>query len=125
MNEASRKYEGMFIIDVSTRGEAAVKEAIDKIQALLKGVGAVVHNLQKLETRAFARPRPKLQSGYYLSVVFSAPPKAVAELDAKLHLESGIWRWQFVRYEEPPKTPVRRQKTEAGEPAGTGRAAKG
>ncbi|MCS7047870.1 MAG: 30S ribosomal protein S6 [Verrucomicrobiae bacterium] len=125
MNEANRKYEGMFILDVSTRGEAAVKEGIEKIQALLKSVGAVVHNLQKLETRPFARPRPKLQSGYYVSVVFSAPPKAIGELDAKLHLESGIWRWQFVHYEESPKAPARREKTEPAEAGSGGRGAKG
>lgn len=119
-----RKYEGMFIIDVSSRGEAAVKEGVDKIQALLKGVGAVVHNLQKLETRAFARPRPKLQSGYYISVVFSAPPQAVKEMDARLHLDSGIWRWQFVKYEEPPKLPARRERTETAEATGS-RAGKG
>ncbi len=119
MNQVNRKYEGLFILDGTSR-EDAVKEALDKVQAAIKAAGGAIQNVQKMETRPFARPSAKHQSGYYVNITFSAPPKAIAELDAKFHLETGLLRWQFTQFVEEPDRPTRKRKlSEDKEPVGT------
>jgi ribosomal protein S6 len=54
-----------------------------------------VDKVQRMGARPFARDTRKRTSGFYVNFIFDAPPKAVAELDAKLHLETEVFRWQF------------------------------
>jgi len=115
----SNKYEGMFIFDPTTK-EEAVKEITDRVQALIKAAGGVVQTVQKMDQRAFARTTNKRSSGYYVNFIFTAPPKAIAELDAKFHLETGLMRWQITRFQEV-SLPVRtRRESDDREPMGAG-----
>ena len=106
------KYEGLIILDASTK-EDGVKAAIDKVQDAIKATGGKVLNVQKPEQRAFARTNPKRQAGYYVNISFDAPSHAVAEMDAKFHLEGGLLRWQFYRRPAPSKHPKRERKASA------------
>lgn len=103
------KYEGLIIVDASAK-EDALKAAIDKVQDAIKATGGKVLNVQKMDQRAFARPNPKRQAGYYVNIIFDAPSNAVADMDAKFHLEGGLVRWQFTRRPEPSKYPKRKRK---------------
>ena len=70
-------------------------------------------------SRPFSRPNSKHQSGYYVNITFSAPPKAIAEMDAKFHLETGLLRWQFTSFVEEPDRPTRNRKvSEEKQPVG-------
>ena len=106
------KYEGLFILEPTVK-EEALKLAIDKIQDAIKNVGGRVSNVQKLDQRAFARSTSKRQSGYYVNFLFEAPQKAIAELNAKFGLETGLVRWQFTLH-VVEELPVRR-RTESQE----------
>jgi small subunit ribosomal protein S6 len=105
------KYEGLFILEPSAR-EEVLKQSLDRIQELIKQAGGKVDKLQKLDQRPFARNSGKRTSGYYVNYLFDAPANATAELDAKLHLESGIIRWQFTRFEPLEEQPPRRRRPE-------------
>ena len=110
------RYEGLFILDASAKDEV-LKQGIDKIQEAIKATGGKVHNVQRMETRPFARPNSKRQSGYYVNFVFDAPPTAIAELDSRFHLEGGVYRWQFVlRPAEEKPDKKRRKKPEEAAP---------
>jgi ribosomal protein S6 len=52
-------------------------------------------------------------AGYYVNFIFEAPPKAIAELDAKFPMEADVFRWQIT--EPMPEMPERepRMKAEA------------
>ncbi len=89
------KYEGLFILDASSK-EEAIKKTIEKIQQDIERAGGSVNTVQKMDQRPFARTSGKRMSGYYVNFVFQAPPKAIAELDAKFHLDTDIFRWQFM-----------------------------
>lgn len=105
-----RKYEGLFILDIAGR-EDSEKEIVERIQKAIEHTGGRVETVQRMGTRPFARTSRSRTSGYYVNVIFEAPPKAVAELDTKFHLETDIVRWQFT--EPVPEMPVREPRAAA------------
>lgn len=107
------KYEGLFILDAAVK-EEVLKETIDRIEKDIKQSGGRVETVQKMGQRALARVNAKRSAGFYVNIIFDAPPKAVAELDAKLHLATDVIRWQFTRWiPEPERKPRRGPKAEA------------
>ncbi len=107
------KYEGLFILDASVR-EEVLTETINRIEKDIKQAGGRMETVQKLGPRPFARTTAKRSAGFYVNYVFEAPAKAIAELDAKLHLATDVIRWQFVSFvPEPERKPRRGPAAEA------------
>jgi ribosomal protein S6 len=108
-----KKYEGLFILDIAGR-EDLEKEIVERIQKAIEHAGGRVETVQRMGSRPFARTSRTRSSGYYVNFIFQAPPTAITELDAKFHLETDIFRWQFT--EAMPEMPVRepRATAEAG-----------
>jgi small subunit ribosomal protein S6 len=102
-----KTYEGLFILDAGGKEDVS-KELMDKLQKSIEQAGGRVDKVQRLGARAFARETRKRSSGFYVNFVFDAPPKAIAELDAKLHLETEVFRWLFS--EMPPEPPPRKPR---------------
>ena len=102
-----KKYEGLFIIDTAGKEEVE-KEIIDRIQKAIEHARGHVETVQKMGSRPFARTTEKRSAGNYANVIFSAPPKAIRELDTKFHLESDVFRWQFT---EVIPEPIRKPRT--------------
>lgn len=102
-----KTYEGLFILDTGGKEEVS-KELVDKLQKSIEHAGGRVDKIQRMGARPFARDTRKRSTGFYVNFIFDAPPKAIAELDAKLHLETEVFRWQFsVSVPEPPRKPRR------------------
>jgi len=90
-----KKYEGLFILNTAGR-EEGVKEAIDQITAEITAVGGKVETTQKMDKRPFVRtPNKKVTSGFYLNVIFTAGPEAIAELRNRLSRTEEIYRVIF------------------------------
>jgi small subunit ribosomal protein S6 len=96
-----KTYEGLFILDTGGKEEVS-KELVDKLQKSIENAGGRVDKVQRLGARPFARDTRKRTSGFYVNFVFDAPSTTIAELDAKLHLETEVFRWQFTEFVEPP-----------------------
>ena len=107
-----KTYEGLFIVDTAGKDEVS-NELVNKIQKSIEHAGGRVDKVQRMGARPFARNTNKCSSGYYVNFIFDAPPKAIAELDAKLHLETEVFRWQFsvAPPEPPPRKPRRIPET--------------
>lgn len=90
-----KAYEGLFILETAGQEDAS-KELLDKIQKEIEAVGGRVDSVQKLGLRTFARGTEKRSAGFYVNYLFRAPANAIAELDAKFHLDPEIFRWQFL-----------------------------
>ena len=106
-----KTYEGLFIVDTAGKEEMS-KELVEKIQKSIEHAGGRVDKVQHMGTRPFARDTHKRTSGYYVNFIFDAPPTAVAELDAKFHLEPEVFRWEIsVAPPEPPPRKPRRIPT--------------
>ena len=101
-----KTYEGLFILDTGGKEEVS-KELVDKLQKNIENAGGRVDKVQRMGERPFARETRKHSSGFYVNFVFDAPPTAIAELNAKLHLETEVFRWEFsvAPPEPPPRKP--------------------
>jgi ribosomal protein S6 len=90
-----KKYEGLFILNTAGR-EEGVKEAIDQITAEITAVGGKVETTQKMDKRPFVRtPNKRVTSGFYLNVIFSVPPEALAGLRSRFAMVEQIYRVIF------------------------------
>jgi len=104
-----KKYEVLVILDTVGR-EDAEKDIIENIQKEIQQVGGKVETVQKMGQKPFARVTRKRSAGTYVNFIFQAPPKAIAALDAKFHLDTDLFRWQFT--EPLPEAPAREPKKE-------------
>lgn len=98
------KYEGLVILNTGGK-EDGEKDILDRVQKDIEQAGGKVETVQKMGSRPFARETNGLTSGYYANFIFRAPPKAIAALDAKLRLDTEVFRWLFT--EPMPEAPVR------------------
>ncbi len=95
-----KKYEGLFILNTAGK-EEGIKEAIDKISAEISAAGGNVETVQKMDKRPFARVANKKHSaGFYVNVIFSAPPGAVAHLRQRFAVNDEIFRVLFTEAPE-------------------------
>ena len=90
-----KAYEALFILDSAGKEEVS-KDLLDKIQKEIEQAGGRVETVQKMGAKPFARTTHKRSAGFYVNYLFQAPPQAIAELDAKFHLDTEIFRWQFL-----------------------------
>ena len=88
------KYEALVILDTAGR-EDAEKDIIERVQKEIQQAGGKVETVQKMGPKPFARVTHKRSAGSYVNFIFAAPGKAIAELDAKFHLDTDLFRWQF------------------------------
>ncbi len=86
-----KEYEGVFIIDPEA-GEDGAEIAIAKIEKIISKHKGKIKKKEKLEERSFAYEIKKKRKGYYFSIDFNAPSKAIAELRKSYNLEDSILR---------------------------------
>jgi len=110
-----KKYEGLFILDVVGK-EDAEKELIERIQKDIELTGGRVETVQKMGPKPFARNSAKRSAGHYVNVIFAAPAKAIAELDAKFNLDTEMFRWQITEV-IPEKVRKKKKKKDKAEKA--------
>ena len=106
------KYEGLFILDAAAQ-EESVKEIVGKIQKEIEQAGGRVDKVNKLGQHPFARTSQGRSAGQYVNVLFEAPVKAISEMDAKLRLDTNVFRWLFTKV-VPEKKRDQKKKKSAG-----------
>jgi len=90
-----KRYEGLFILNTAGR-EEGIKEAITLITTEIEAVGGKVETTQKMDKRAFARtPNQRVTSGFYLNVIFEAPPTALVTLRSRFAANDEVYRVLF------------------------------
>jgi len=87
-----RNYKATFILD--NRGkEDSVDQLIEGVKKEIAAVQGDVTAVEQLGRRDFARKTdPKFPAGVYVSVAFSAPAGATAQLHERLRLNSSVYR---------------------------------
>ena len=91
----------MFILNTSGK-EEGIKEAIDKISAEFVSAGAKVETVQKMDRKNFTRiADKKYTSGFYVNVIFTSPPAAIAPLRSKFGLNEEVFRVLISESPEP------------------------
>jgi len=96
-----KRYEGLFILNTAGK-EEGIKEAIDKISAEFVSAGANVETVQKMDRKNFTRIADKKHtSGFYVNVVFTSPPAAIAPLRNRFGLNEEVFRVLISESPEP------------------------
>jgi ribosomal protein S6 len=96
-----KRYEGLFILNTAGK-EEGVKEAIDKISAEMVSAGAKVETVQKMDRKNFMRVADKKHTGgFYVNVIFTSPPAAIAPLRSRFALNEEVFRVLISESPEP------------------------
>ena len=92
MNPNNRNYRATFILD--NRGqEDSIDQLIESVKQEVAAVSGQVTAVENLGKRDFARvTNPKLPSGTYVQMDFSAPATTPAQLRERLRLNHSVYR---------------------------------
>ncbi|HPY31634.1 MAG TPA: 30S ribosomal protein S6 [Verrucomicrobiota bacterium] len=95
-----KRYEGLFVLNTAGK-EEGVKEAIDRITNEVTAAGAKVETVQKMDKRQFMRvANKKHTAGFYVNIIFTAPPAVVAQLRNRFTLNEDVFRILFTTLPE-------------------------
>jgi small subunit ribosomal protein S6 len=98
-----KKYEGLFILNTAGK-EENLKEIIDKLSEDIAQLGGKVETVQKMDKRQFSRVADKkVNSGFYVNVIFESEPATVSQLKTKFGLSEDIFRVMISQAAEPKK----------------------
>jgi ribosomal protein S6 len=96
-----KKYEGLFILNISGKEDGA-KDALDRISNEIVHAGGKVETVQKMDRKAFSRIADKRHSsGFYANVIFAGTPTIVSQLQKKFSLSEEVFRVLFTLSPEP------------------------
>jgi ribosomal protein S6 len=109
-----RDYECLLILDAAV-AEDAGKAILERVAKMIQAAGGKVDDVQPLGQKPFARMSGGKSAGNYVNIVFHALPKALAELDAKFHLDTDLFRWLISDKPAPmePRKPRKQEKEAA------------
>ncbi len=92
------KYEVMFIVKPAE--EEAVNNAVLKVENLIKANGGTVEKVDRWGKRRLAYEVKDFMEGHYMLLFFSAPAKAIAELDRVMKITDEILKHMVIKHEE-------------------------
>jgi len=87
-----KQYDGLFILN-SVGHEDSVDKMIDGVVENITQAGGKVENVDRMETKSFARIADnKYKSGFYFSVIFEISIEGLAQLREVLDENSNVFR---------------------------------
>ncbi len=95
----ARRYELLYIISATFTDEEA-GEIETRVAGLITKVGATAEATTRLGKLRFAYPIKDQRHGYYVQVMISAEPAAVAKLDMQLRITPEVLRHLILSAEE-------------------------
>jgi ribosomal protein S6 len=108
-----KKYEGLFILNVSNK-EEEIKDAVEAVSKEIIALGGKIEAVQRLERHPFARVRnKKVTSGYYVNILFQCSPAVIAQLKSRFALKEEVLRVMFVAAPEKTATEAKPVETAA------------
>ena len=100
----TKTYEGLFILNTAGK-EENVREMIEKLEQGIQATGGKTIKVERMEKRPFARVARKLDSGYYVNIVFEMAPNQLSTFRSKLGLDEEVFRSMF--FVAGPRPPAR------------------
>jgi small subunit ribosomal protein S6 len=104
-----RIYEELFIVRPDVP-EEEIDAFVEQLQGHITGGGGTVDRVDKWGMRKLAYRVEKREEGFYVLIVFSAPPNVVKELERRLRVADIILKFLTVRIDEKLKKIEKRQK---------------
>lgn len=92
------KYEVMFIVKPAE--EEALNNVVAKFENLVKANGGAVEKVDRWGKRRLAYEVKDFIEGHYMLMFFSAPAKAIAELDRVMKITDEILKHMIIKHDE-------------------------
>ncbi len=92
----SNRYEALLIL-ATKGGDDSIKETIDRLEGEIKAEGGAIEAIQKMDRRQFSYAAGKLESGYYVNFIFTAPATSIEKLRGKFRLDGEVYRQYYKR----------------------------
>ena len=93
------RYETVFIL-TPVLSEAQVKEAVKKVEGLLKGFGAKMHHKEDWGLRKLAYPIQKKSTGFYTLLEYEMEGQHIERLEVEMKRDERIIRFLTVRMDK-------------------------
>ena len=90
------RYEALLILNVKGKEDSAQK-IIERLEKDFHTEGANVESVQKMDQRHLSYVAGKLDSGYFVNLVFESEPAALDRLKARFTLDDDVYRQQYAR----------------------------
>ena len=97
----TKTYEGLFILNTAGK-EENVREMIEKLEQGIQATGGKTIKVERMEKRPFARVARKLDSGYYVNIVFEMAPNQLSTFRSKLGLDEEVFL-SLIHISEPTR----------------------
>ena len=91
-----RTYEGLFILNTAGKEESA-KELVEKVEKEIQSFGGKIGKIERMDKRPFARVTGKVDSGYYVNIIFDIDPSKLVALGNKFKLDEDVYRATFLK----------------------------
>lgn len=91
-----QKYQLLYIIDRDVAEENR-DALVEKFNEVITSLDGTVSTVDKWGIRKFAYPINFKDEGYYVLVMFEAPPTAILELDRQMRINSSIVRQMITK----------------------------
>ncbi|WP_018291925.1 30S ribosomal protein S6 [Verrucomicrobium sp. 3C] len=89
-------YDGLYILNVQGEDEN-VKQAIEQLESAIRTEGGETHGCQKMDRRRFERVARRIESGYYVNLIFSLEPRRISALAQAQKAHSFLFRQFYLR----------------------------
>lgn len=96
-----RDFETLVLISPELSSESR-DGIINNLVAIIEREGGKMIEVDQWGMRDLAYPVHKLMRGFYVRLVYEAPPALVAELERNIRITDGIFKFLTVRFEERP-----------------------
>ena len=104
----NRIYEEMFIIRPDAT-EEEITPIVEQVKTTVTSAGGTVDKEERWGVRKLAYRVEKRNEGYYVLMQFTAGPQTVKEVERRLRVTDGIFRFLTVRVDEELRKAERRK----------------
>lgn len=96
-----REFETLILISPELSSDAR-EGIINNLVAIIEREGGKMIEVDQWGMRDLAYPVRKLMRGFYVRLVYEAPPALVAELERNIRITDGIFKFLTVKTAERP-----------------------
>ena len=94
-----RQFETLILLSPELSSDSR-EGIINNLVAIIEREGGKIDEIDQWGMRELAYPVHKLMRGFYVRLVYSAPPKLVAELERNIRITDGIFKFLTVKLTE-------------------------
>jgi small subunit ribosomal protein S6 len=109
---SDRVYDVLFIADPNL-GEPEADALTDQVQGFIEKEGGKIQKIEKWGKKRLAYPVGKHREGYYVLIVAEGAASMVKEVERRVRVTDGIFRYLTVRVDEELRKAERRKARRA------------